>query len=507
MALYEFNVYDIIRTNASNHADRVAFIDSSQRVTFRQFKDRVDLVANGLLSNGVQKGDRLGVLAKNSLEYYVLYGAAAKVGAIMLVINWRLSIPEVAFILRDCTPRLVFADDEYQGTISQASANVDSVEKYFAMGEEKKDYQSFASLALSGSVTETDVGWDDGYVIIHTAAVAGEPRGALLSHGNVLASNLVSMHRMKLTVNDVNLNTLPLFHIAGLNSAFAMIYAGGKNIIMPKFDAGEAIRWMEQERVTMFFNFAPILQMILDKVQETPRDISSLRNISGLDHRENIQRLKEKAPDVCFWAGFGQTETSGGVTSSPYDDKPGSAGKVNALSRVKLVDDYENEVAVGQPGEIAVQGPLVFKGYWNREKDNQYTFRNGWHHTGDLGRFDEEGYLWYVNRKAEKELIKPGGENVYPVEVEKVVLQHPGVKEVSVIGVRDKKWGEAVKAVCVLKSGTSITAEQLIEFVGARIARYKKPQYVEFADALPKAADGSIDRVKVKELYAAKRMG
>lgn len=507
MGLYDLNIYDIIRTNANNHAGRVAFIDGHQRCTFKQYKDRVDLTADGLSGAGIQKGDRLGVLAKNSLEYFILYGAAAKVGAIMLVINWRLSVPEVGFILRDCTPRLVFADDEYQASIAQACANVDSVEKYISMGAEKGQFQSFSSLSISDPKDGIDVSWDDGYVIIHTAAVAGEPRGALLSHGNLIASNLGSLYRMNLTEKDVNLNTLPLFHIAGLNSAFAAMSAGGKNVIMTKFDAGEAVRLIEQEKVTMFFNFAPILQMVLDKVKETPRDLSSLRNISGLDHRENIQRLKERAPNVCFWAGFGQTETSGGVTSAPYDQKPGSAGKVGALARVRLVDDYDNEVKVGQTGEIAVQGPLVFRGYWNREKDNQYTFRNGWHHTGDLGRFDEEGYLWYVNRKAEKELIKPGGENVYPAEVEKVVLEHPSVKEVSVIGIRDQKWGEAIKAVCVLKSGTSLTAEELIEFVGARIARYKKPQYVEFAPSLPKAADGSIDRVKVKALYGGKRSG
>lgn len=502
MGLCDLTVYDLIRRNACNHPDKVAFVDSKRRCTYKEFKESVDSLANGLLDRGVKRGDRLGVLAKNSLEYFVLYGAAAKVGAIMLVINWRLSVPEVEFILKDCTPKLVFADDEYEAAMAQAAPGVPSVEKYFSMGEGKDRYESFASLYKPGKGGEVDVQWDDGFVIIHTAAVAGQPRGALLSHGNIIISNMESMHRMGLTENDVNLNTLPLYHIAGLGAAMNVFHPGGKNVIMTKFDAAEAIRLIEQEKVTMFITFAPILQMLLDRDKEDPRDLSSLRHISGLEVPEAISRFKEKIPGLSFWAGFGQTETSGGVSACPYDEKPGSAGKENMLARVILVDDHDNEVEIGKPGEIAVRGPLVFKGYWGREEDNKYTFRSGWHHTGDIGRFDQDGYLWYVKRSAEKELIKPGGENVYPAEVEKAVLEHPGVEEVSVIGVRDPKWGEAIKAVCVVKGGVSLTDEELIQFVGGRIARFKKPQYVQFVPSLPKTGDGSIDRDKVKELYA-----
>jgi long-chain acyl-CoA synthetase len=165
---------------------------------------------------------------------------------------------------------------------------------------------------------------------------------------------------------------------------------------------------------------------------------------------------------------------------------------------MRLVDDYDRDVAVGQPGEIVIRGPITFEKYWNLEDDTAYTFRDGWHHTGDVGRLDEEGYLWYMKRKAEKELIKPGGENVYPAEVEKAILQHEAVLEACVFGVPDKEWGEAVKAVCVLKDGTRLRQDELIEFVGSRIARYKKPKHVVFIDALPKDEDGNVDREKVK---------
>ena len=167
----------------------------------------------------------------------------------------------------------------------------------------------------------------------------------------------------------------------------------------------------------------------------------------------------------------------------------------------QLVDDFDQPVAPGNVGEIILKGPMVFQGYWGLEDDNSYTFRDGWHHTGDLGRFDSDGFLFYAGRKAEKELIKPGGENVYPLEVEKVILQHPAVKETVVIGVPDPKWKEGIKAVCVLRGGETLAANQLIEFVGERIARFKKPQYVEFVSEMPRQEDGSIDREEVKSLY------
>jgi long-chain acyl-CoA synthetase len=172
------------------------------------------------------------------------------------------------------------------------------------------------------------------------------------------------------------------------------------------------------------------------------------------------------------------------------------------LGEIRLVDDYDRQVPIGQVGEIVMKGPLVFKGYWNLSEDTSYTFREGWHHTGDLGRFDDDGFLWYAGRKAEKELIKPGGENVYPAEVEKVILQHPAVEKVVVFGVPDPKWKEGIKAVCRLKSDEKLDAQELIQFVGERIARYKKPQYVEFISDFPSLEDGLPDRAKIKELYS-----
>jgi acyl-CoA synthetase (AMP-forming)/AMP-acid ligase II len=198
---------------------------------------------------------------------------------------------------------------------------------------------------------------------------------------------------------------------------------------------------------------------------------------------------------------YGQTETSCVATFGPYRERPGAAGKPLPLAEVTLVDDYDRPVPAGQVGEITMRGPMVFKGYWNLPEDTAYTLREGRHHTGDLGRFDEEGFLWYAGRKAEKELIKPGGENVYPAEVEKVILEHPAVELAVVFGVPDPKWKEGIKAVCQLKQGFTLKPNELIEFVGNRIARYKKPQYVEFVTDCPLLESGLPDRAKVKDLY------
>jgi len=209
----------------------------------------------------------------------------------------------------------------------------------------------------------------------------------------------------------------------------------------------------------------------------------------------------QKATGGSYYVMYGQTETSCLATMGKYDERPGSAGKVVMLADVQLVDELDVPVGVGEVGEITVKGPMVFKGYWNLPEDNAYTFRQGWHHTGDLGRFDGDGFLFYAGRKAEKELIKPGGENVYPAEVENIILQHPSVAKTVVIGVPDPKWKEGIKAVCQLHTGMELTAAELIRFVGERIASFKKPQYVEFVGDLPLKADGSLDRHMVKTLY------
>jgi long-chain acyl-CoA synthetase len=344
---------------------------------------------------------------------------------------------------------------------------------------------------------------DAGLVIIHTAAVAGRPRGALLSHANLLCASLHLNYCFGLSPTDVHLNLLPLFHVGGLFMAVNAFHAGALNVNMSKFDADRAVELIATHKVSVLFDFSPILGSILDAQEKDGADITSLQSVMGLDAPQTIERYQE-ATGGCFYAMYGQTETSCLTSMGRYNDRPGSAGRPIPLGLVELVDDADEPVPSGKEGEITLKGPMVFKGYWNLDEDNAHTFRNGRHHTGDLGRFDADGFLWYAGRKPEKELIKPGGENVYPAEVEKVILEHPAVEQTVVFGVPDPKWKEGIKAVCMLKSGQQLTDKELIAFVGNRIARYKKPQYVQFVETMPHK-DGAIDRDAVKARYGGEQ--
>jgi len=503
MGLYDFTFYDLINRNAVCFENRPAWfeVDDGRALTFGQFKETVDRFAYGLQNSGIKKGDRIGVLGKNSLEYFLLYSAAAALGAIILPINWRLSPDEIIFNLNDCKPKVLFVDEEYQELTEESKGKLDFVKDFYNLKIKGGKFLDIAPLLDNlGDFEPADVSTDDGFVIIHTAAVAGRPRGALLSHGNVLCANMHLNYCFNLTPKDVHLNLLPLFHVGGLFMATNSFHAGVLNINMSKFEAQKAVELIEEERVTLFFDFPPILSSILKASEETGRDIHTLKSVIGLGTPEDIEKY-QKITGGTFYSMYGQTETSCLATLGRYDDRPGSAGKTISLAEVRLVDDYGKPMPTGQVGEITMKGPMVFKGYWNLPEDNADTFRDGWHHTGDLGRFDEEGFLFYAGRKPEKELIKPGGENVYPAEVEKVILEHPAVEKTVVFGVPDPKWKEGIKAVCQLKKGENLDSKQLIDFVGERIARFKKPQYVEFADQIPLQKDDSPDRAKVKELY------
>ncbi len=507
MGLTDYTFYDVIRRNGVCFADHDAWFeaDDGRTITFAGYKQLVDRLAAGLQKKGVQKGDRLGVLAQNSLEYFLVYGAAAALGAIVLPINWRLSAEEVKYNLNDCEPRVVFFDASFRETIQSLRKALPSVEHFVAMGPGGKGDEAFESLLDDGENFEpADVSSEDGFVLIHTAAVAGRPRGGLLSHGNGLCIDMHFGWLCHLTHEDVHLNLLPLFHVGGLFMATSSFHAGAVNLNMSKFDAKKALELILERKVSFMFDFAPILSSILDEHAKTKGNICSLRAVLGLESPEVIERY-QKITGGTFYCLYGQTETSGFATLTSYNERPGSAGRMFPLADVRLVDDDDRPVATGKVGEITVKGPMVFKGYWNLPEDTAYAFRGGRHHTGDLGRFDEKGFLWYAGRKAEKELIKPGGENVYPAEVEKVILEHPAVEETVVFGVPDPKWKEGIKAVCRLKEGEPLEAAELIEFVGRRIARYKKPQYVQFVTEIPLQKDGSLDKARIKELYGGKQ--
>ncbi|MCK9275370.1 MAG: AMP-binding protein [Syntrophales bacterium] len=506
MGLRDFTVYDMISRNSVLYSGREALIYGNMRLTFEQFRQKCDIYAAGLTRAGIRYGDRIAIVAQNSDFFMILYGAAAKIGAITVPVNWRFQSEEIEYIFQDCTPKIVFAGSEFEKQVAKAARSAGSVEKLYAMSNDPATapFQPFDKTDRAEGADDTfDIPSSAGYVIIYTAAVEGKPRGALLSQGNIIATNTQILAQDRYDDTACHLCILPLFHIAALSTSMAVMHGGAKNVILDRFEPALALRLIEKEKVTTFGSFAPILKMLIQEQKKMKCDLSSIRSIGGLEDPESIRIFSGMAPNVQFLSGFAQTEAIP-VTSANAEEKPGSAGKPAVLARVALFDDNDQEVPVGREGEICVRSPSVFQGYWGLEKETAYTFRNGWHHTGDIGRFDEDGYLWYVKRKAQKELIKPGGENVYPAEVEKAILEHGDIAEASVIGVPDETWGEAIKAVCVLKKGKEITPDQLIHYVASKIARYKKPKYVVFVDSLPRTEEGEIDRAAVKKEHGGK---
>jgi long-chain acyl-CoA synthetase len=491
-----FTIYDIFKRNARLFKEKTAILHEDQEITFGELFEKARAVAGWLKDKGIVKGDRIAVLTKNCHQFFTLMGGIAALGGMMVPINFRFSADEIRYVLSDIHPAILFFDPDFEKTIS----GLPHLKEQITLGPSGGNFTSFDSLLSHQVGDPIPLSDNDPFMMMHTAAVQGRPRGALLSHRNLISCSIQTSSTVSLTHHDVYLNILPLFHIAGFVLALTTMHAGGKNVILSRFDPKTVAKKIDQLNVTVTGDFPPILAQLLDEQSKGEATFSSLKNVLGVDVPDTVKRF-ENLGYGRFWLGYGQTETMGWTCLCPNSERPGSAGKPGPLVDLKIVDEFDREVDTGKPGEIVIRGPLVFQGYWGEEELTKQTFREGWHHTGDMGRVDDEGYLWFVGRKAEKELIKPGGENVYPVEVEKVILQHPSIREVSVIGVPDPKFGEGVKAICVLKPGARLLEQELIDFVANRIARYKKPGYIAFVDSLPKREDGSIDRAKVKELY------
>ena len=499
MNVQGFSVYDMLVRNAQVYGNRPALVHPEGALTFSELLARVDALATGLQGHSLNQGDRVCILAQNHAAYVELYGACAKLGLIAYPVNWRLTPEELEVIFDRAEPRMVVVDESTQAQVADWPTRKKNIPYWYQFGATAgESFTPFGNLYIGGGAEPAPkIGSDDSFAVISTAAVDIVPRGAVLTHGNIMASNIQTMALMGLTQEDAYLLCLPLYHIAALGNAFAVMHAGGTNVLMTRFDPDEAVRLIDAHGVTFVSGFAPILENILDAAEKAGSKLTSIHHATGLENPDSIKRLIALT-GATFWAGFGQSETTGFISLQNLADKPGAAGKPAPLCQVRLVDEEENDVPVGEPGEIVVRGPLVMKEYFAQPEVTAHTFRRGWHHTGDLGKFDEEGYLYYAGRKPEKELIKPGGENVYPVEVERVIAEINGVKAVCVFGVPDKQWGEAIKAVVEPDAGVTLEAQQVIDHVGGRIARFKKPKVVEFTDAMPLTAGGEIDRAAVK---------
>ncbi len=486
---------EVFARHARDRADQPAVIWGAHMLGHAGFHAAVARQAAALAATGVQPGDRVVVLAGNRPEVLVLLGAAAWLGAVMVPINLRLSAAELAQQIIDASPRLLVAEPDFDAAVDAAlPQGLGGIERLSLPAAEGTALALVGRTGVVGEGAPPPAGRaDDAVLMLYTAAVAGRARGAVASQRNLVASALQLGQAWGLGPADRWLGALPLFHAAGIGLALATQCAGGASVLLPRWDPAAAARAVDEQQITLAATFAPMLGTLLDAAQAAGSTLPSLRVLTGLEPPEVQARLATHCPRASFWAAYGQAEVSTMACLGRSADRPGSAGRAAALSAVAIVDEAGQPVPTGTVGEIVVRGPTVCLGYWDPETRRPLPTTSAadpWHRTGDLGRLDDDGWLFFAGRAAYKQLIKTGGENVYPAEVEQALLAHPALAEAWVFGRPDAQWGEAVHAACALKAGAAVDETALIAFVGERLARYKRPRSVVFVSA-------PIDRSKL----------
>jgi long-chain acyl-CoA synthetase len=487
--LHSLTLPDVLREHGRSHPRRLAVVDGDTRLTFPELDRRVDQLANALLAGGFSPGDRMLWLGQNSFRVIEGLMAATRAGGCFCPANWRSSAGEMATIIDDLEPAIViWQDDEIGDTVRQAREQATHEATWIQHDSPARD--GYEAVLASGVAEPPGVEVDpaDPAMLMFTAAFSGTPNAAMLSHTAVLVQDLVMGMMQEISCDYVYLNCGPLFHVATFMTTMATFHFGGTNVFTPRVDAEELCRLVETERCTGAFVMGPTIGEMLEVNRDGRFDLKSLRTFRGAPEWNEMITV-DTSPWARKPAGFGQTEVMGMLTFNAWGgDQDGSVGRPSPMVQVRIVDPDDNEVPIGETGEIAARGPTVMNGHYGRPDLNGDRLRNGWHHTNDLGRREADGSISFVGPKTR--LIKSAAENIYPAEVEGCLQRHPAVQEAAVIGVPDAKWDQSVKAIVVLKEGEWVSDEDLIEFCRSEIASYKKPRSVEFVDELPR--DGWI---------------
>ncbi len=484
--LHSTGLGDLLREHRRSWPQQPAVVDGAVRLTYTELDERVNRVAQALRGEGLGAGDRILWCGQNSFRIVELLFAAAKLGAILCVANWRQSAAELEFVLRDLEPLVVVWQEQEIGDTVRAARKAWGPGRARWLqhdGDGDDCYETFAAYGAAIDPLEV-VDPAAPVLLLYTAAFAGRPAGALLSHTALIGQGLVIGRLAEIDSTYVYLNCGPMFHVATLFSTLATLVHAGTNVFTPRVDAEELCRIIEAERCTGAFLVGPTIRQIRDVNREHRFDISSLRAHGGRPEW-NAMITVDDSPWARYPGGYGQTEVVGMLSFAAFGRGAlGGHGRTSPLLQVRIVDPDDREVAAGETGEITCRGPLVMNGYWNRPEETAARFRNGWHHTNDLGRREADGSLTFVGPKTR--LIKSAAENIYPAEVEGALRAHPAVADCAVIGVPDRQWTQSVTAIVMRREGEAVSAEELIEHCRDRIASYKKPRHVEFVDAIPR---------------------
>lgn len=482
--------------------DKPALVQDGAVTTYAELHRASTRLAHGLRERGIARGDRVAFLGLNSLELVQAMLATARLGAVFVPVNTRLTAPELGYVLDHSGPRLLIVEDTLaEGTREPAVANLGLDTVLFTRS-------AGSGLDALTSTTEDDIdepiGHEDLFMIQYTSGTSGRPKGVMLTHGNVIWNVVNLLVDIDLLSDEIALVTAPLFHTAALNQVlFPTILKGGTVLIEPRFDAARAVDLIESERVTLLFGVTSMYLALTQTPRFASADLTSLRLAlsGGAPIPESLLHTWLDR-GLMIVQGYGLTEASPGTTMLRTADgvrKLGSAGTSCFFTDVRVVaPGTGDESPVCEPGEVLVSGPNVTPGYWHDESASEAVFDDEWLHTGDLAIRDQEGYLRIVDRL--KDMYISGGENVYPVEVEQALHEHPAVAECAVVGVPDDRWGEVGRAFVVVGSDARCDAETLRTHLEERLARYKVPKSIVFLDELPHNASGKLLKSQLREM-------
>jgi long-chain acyl-CoA synthetase len=483
------NLADSLVHAATAYADRPAVKLDDVELSYAQLDQASQHIAGLLAARGVGPGDRVGIMLPNVPHWGVLYYGVLRAGAVAVPMNPLLKEREVAYYLGDSGANLLFA---WHGFGAEAQAGAKLADAEAILIEPAGFLELLGSAApVSGTV---DRDGSDTAVILYTSGTTGQPKGAELTHDNLTRNVEVGLGLLNATADDVVFGGLPLFHVfgqtCGLNAA---VKAGSCLTLLPRFDATKTLEILQRDKVTIFQGVPTMYVALVNHPNRADYDLSALRVCAsgGAAMPVEVMTSFEKAFGCVVLEGYGLSETSPIASFNvPERRRPGSIGIPVPGVEFRIVDDAGNDVADGEPGEIAIRGHNVMKGYWGKPEATEAAIKDGWFHTGDVARRDEDGFYFIVDRK--KDMIIRGGYNVYPREIEEVLYEHPAIAEAAVIGMPHAELGEEVAAVVALKPGASATPDELRDYVKGKVAAYKYPRRVEIVDALPKGPTGKI---------------
>jgi fatty-acyl-CoA synthase len=504
---------DLLRRSALRYPGKPALVCGEVRWTYAEFDAAVDATAAALSERGVVKGDRVALLSHNSWQFATLSFALARLGVILVPINFMLGAEEIAFILEHSGASGFIVEDALQPVGEQAieiAGTVDGVRGWIALSGQPPapGWEDVAAWAEHpGRPPEVAVDDDDPLRLMYTSGTESRPKGVVLSSRSLIAQYVSCIVDGGMEAGDVELHSLPFYHCAQLDCFLGPdVYLGATSIILPGPDPAALLGTIESERVSKLFAPPTVWISLLRLPAFDATDLSSLRKgyygASAMPV-EVLRELQRRLPAVRLWNFYGQTEMAPLATILRPEEQishAGSAGRPAINVETRLVDDLDNEVPPGSVGEIVHRSPQATLGYWNDEAKTDEAFRNGWFHSGDLGLLDDEGYLFVVDRK--KDMIKTGGENVASLEVEQAIYLMPEISEVAVFGIADPKWIEAVVATVVPKPSATITPEAVIDHCRSKLAGFKAPKHVVVVEGLPKNPSGKILKRELRELFA-----